>query len=204
MCAKWLEKASFQKIINSFEAARKLTDSKVSFETMTFEEDISTLLSFVNFLPEVPECERLGILKNSIFALGEHGKIESKTLITEISKLENKFLHNPLQDYKLITNISVKFFEKLDEIDVLGNQVYFYASLPKEYDRSALSSKAKYSLIVDEPDNYTWLSVLIKARTIIDAANKGLDLVDLLRGIWNLFLNLQKGSRKTFQEGSNQ
>lgn len=199
MCAKWaLDTNKFQEIINKLESARrKSKDNKVSFVALTFDEDISTLLSFVAFSTDIPECERLEILKDSIFALGEQGEIESMALIAEISKTENEFLRKPLEDYRLITNLSVKYLEKFHEIDILGNQVHFYASLPKEYDRSLISANAKHSLIADEPDDYTWLSVLIKARTVADAANKGLDLVDLLRGIWNLFLNHQKLSRTT-------
>lgn len=204
MCAKWLEKGGCHEIIASIEAARNKpkaavkssqTGGTVSFDASRLDEDIAGLLSYIVFKDDFPECEKAGLTRRAVFALGEHQAIEAKPLLAEISKAENAFLRKSPTDYRVVSSLSMCCPKKTRAITVQGNRIQFYSSYPKQYSREKLSQSAKRSLLADEPTNYAWVVVFVKARSVAEAANKGLGTLDLLRGIWNLWINSSKISR---------
>jgi hypothetical protein len=203
MCAKWLEKGGCHEIIASIEAARNkhkavVTPSQKGSTAPFYKslyEDIAGLLSYIVFKDDFPECEKAGLVREAIFTLGGHNAIEAKPLLAEISKAENIFLRKTPTDYRLVTSLSITCPRKARALTVQGNRVRFYAAYPKRYSRENLSQSARRSLLADEPTNYTWVVVSVKARSVAEAASKGLGTLDLLRGIWNLAINSEKISR---------
>lgn len=198
MCAKWLEKGGCNKIIASIESARRIrVGNSSSFDPTRFDEIISGLLSYIVFKDDFPECEKAGLVQKAICTLGEKSAIEANSLLAEISKAENAFLRKARIDYRLVTSLSITCPKKTRSITVQGKQVKFYSTYPKRYSRENLSQTARHSLLADEPANYTWVVVSVKARSIAEAANKGLETLDLLRGIWNVKINTSKYCRFT-------
>jgi hypothetical protein len=107
----------------------------------------------------------------------------------EINKREEEYRKRPLNEYMLITSLSVKYFPRLTWTKVLDCRLQFFHVLPRRYARTEIAANARHRLFADEPTNYMWVVVPVTARTPQAAASKGIASVDLLRGIWNLYIN---------------
>ena len=73
----------------------------------------------------------------------------------------------------------------------------FHKKLSKKYAQSStkLLERAKKSFFGEYPQNYLTSQIHISARTVFEAANLALDTIDLIRGIWNLYINQQHNWR---------
>jgi hypothetical protein len=199
-----LEKAQQKEIIDSLESSRiKNGTSKGGFSFGTkglpFKWATSSLFSFVEFNPDIPECEQTTILDSAIFSAAKSGAITPRKIISEVCKKENEFLSKALQQYVLVTSLSLKYTKLLMPINLHFPQarIAFRESLPKRFKtgRDGLLKHAMTSLLFDEPTSYVWVTVRVHARSTAEAATKGLAALDLVRGIWNIYFNHQIISR---------
>ncbi|GAH63122.1 unnamed protein product, partial [marine sediment metagenome] len=128
---------------------------------------------------------------------GAKGKITAERLLSEIRNLESKYLRRPLQRYNLVTSISVNRVCKLKRKKVYGCTISFCSFLPKVYDEaiSEIIEHVRYSIAGKIRTNYMYVKVSVSAKSHDEAANKALDALDLIRGIWNFFENRKQGIR---------
>ena len=70
-----------------------------------------------------------------------------------------------------------------------------YLTTPYVKAISDIFDSAKYSIVGEIPKNYKNVIVTLSAKSHAEAANRALDSIDLLRGIWNFYENRGHGIR---------
>ena len=121
--------------------------------------------------------------------------------MSEIRKLEKEYLKVNPQQYFLLTSISVNKLCKLKRSTINDCIITFRPSPPKNCIKeiqTKILRPASNFVSGDLPSNYICAKISIKGKSTSEAADKALDAIDTLRGIWNLFYN----RRNTFRISS--
>jgi len=196
--ADWISDYNPHQVAEGFEKAKNVDkNGKVTFQAFTHYDYVVVLNSMVSLNKEIPLLEKKRIINQATFQAGAKGKITAETLLSEIRNLESKYLRRPLQRYNLVTSISVNRLCKLKRKKVYGCTISFCPFLPKVYREgiSKIIEHARHSITGGVPTDYMYVKVSVSAKSYDEAANKALDALDLIRGIWNFFENRKQGMR---------
>lgn len=179
-------------IASRMERAKSLSnEGKVSFSGFEHSEHVVLLNSMVILDSVVPEVEKRQIINQATFNAGAKGSISAKSLLREIGVLESDYLAKKEKKYRLLTTISVSQRCNIPEVHFDGSHIVVHPRLraSDRSNREQLLSDAQHSLTNDIPGNYAQISVSVKARSPAEAADKALDRLDFVRGVWNLWRN---------------
>ncbi len=79
-------------------------------------------------------------------------------------------------------------------------KINFCRNIPQTYIDESFDLRKKTNILKEKifPENYQFVKVFVKARSIYEASNQALDALDLFRGILNLFINMHHGWRISF------
>lgn len=198
MCAKWKKEEYDPTILaKGLESLRKENEEGgIDYESTEDYESYTTVMhSSIEFLENIPEFEKRKIIHYSIDATAEKGKITPDTLIRNVSKKENDFLSLPLKKYVLATSLSFRCLDLLKRKIFKEGRLTFSRKLPNNFDLKPIIEIVNNQFGNRLPRNYTKVRISVDARSEMEAVDKAFDVIDLLRGIWNLYLN--RGFRKT-------
>lgn len=190
--AKWKSNYSPHEVTEAFEKAKNLDkNGKVRFQGFDFYDYTVVLNSMVSLNKEIPPLEKRRIINQARYQAGAKGKITTKGLLSEIGNLESQYIKRPLQKYNLVTSISVNRVCKLKRKKIHGCTISFCPFLPKVYEEgiSRIIQHASHSITGEIPTDYMHVKVSVSAKSYDEAADKALDALDLIRGIWNFFEN---------------
>lgn len=196
--AKWKQEFNPGELVRSIEKTRIVADDgSISFKGWETKIHDTLLYSMIDFSEEIPEIDGRGIARKSIFDAGKKGEITPKSLLSEVNRNEGNYINLPIQRFVLATSISISQFTKLDRIFIGRIQIIFENHLPDRFIREAaeLRIEAERILYADPPNNYKAVRVHVSAKSHSDAADKALDALDLIRGVWNLYGNIKGISR---------
>ena len=192
MSIKWKKDLQPKQIVEKIESLRGVTDTgKVQFKSFEFQVYNSILFGMIDFLEIIPDEEAQNILWRSLVSVGSIGVITTNNLIAEANKKYNKYLASPIQRFSLLTSLSIQLDNSVRTIRVGRDQLIF-DNVPGRFFREAktIKDKASYHLCSEPPKNYLPVRVHVSGRSIHDAAYRVLELLDLVRTIWNLILNI--------------
>src|SRR5258706_1602005 len=198
MSVSWNKKYDPIQVINKIESARKIgSDGKVQFAGWGFQEYVTVIFSMLDFPEDIPEVDARGLVSKAMFNSGAKGEITTKSLISEVNKLEQKYESAPIEKYILATSISINTSSKLKRITFDNTSIVFESSLPAKFQQeiNKLSKDTEEALFASLPTNYLSVKVHTSAKSIGHAANQALDTLDFTRGIWNWVLNMQHSIR---------
>ena len=170
---------------------------KVSFSGFEHSEHVVVLNSMLVLDPEVPEVEKRRIVNQATFKAGEKGVITPKLLLAEANKLERSYLTSSVNPYRLITTISIARSCQFPAVRFKGSSIVVHAKVSKKVrnSRNDLLQDARRSVNSKLPDHYADVSVSVNARSTAEAADKAMDRLDFVRGVWNLWKNRGHGFR---------
>ncbi|HET8671359.1 MAG TPA: hypothetical protein VFM05_12255, partial [Candidatus Saccharimonadales bacterium] len=203
MCASWKEGYDPNLLAKGLEEIR-LRDSAGKHEGFRapYEDYVTVLHSSLKFKDVMPEVERRRIISISIRTVAIRGSISPKALIAEISKQENLYFALPLKKFALAPSISIQHDRNLNQANMPGASIRFDPRLPKHFVQKPLLDKAHKWVFGKLPADYCSARVFLSARSEHEAAENALNVLDLLRGFWNLRINssiglpFHSGSRK--------
>jgi len=198
MCAKWKKEEYDPTILaKGLESLRKENEAgEIVYEGIEEYEAYNTVMqSSIDFLETIPEYEKRKIIHYAIDAAGEEGKITPNKLIRNVSKKENDFISLPFQKYVLATSLSFLYFDLIKRRIFKEGRLTFSRKLPNNFDLKPIIKRVNHQFANRLPRNYTKVRISVDARSEMEAVEKAFDVIDLLRGIWNLYLNI--GFRKT-------
>ncbi len=200
MTVSWDKDYNPSQVIKKLEDSKKVKDGKVEFEGWGFKEAEILVYSMLNFPPHIPEVDARGIVSRAIFAAGAKGPITPRSVLREVNRLEREYQNLPIRRFILTTSISVDVFSKLPRIRLGSNLIIFEEALKERFrgSRQDLLHRYKDVLFAEPPTNYMTVRVHVSAKTVHDAANKALESVDFVRGIWNWSENRRYRMRMTW------
>lgn len=198
MNISWKQNYTPQLIIEKIEEAKnKDQNGKIEFDAITFNQAEVLLFSMLNFPTEFSEIDSREMVSAAIFATAEKGKITTKNFLKEINIEAKKMYDLPFKRFSLVTSISIFSIPVPRNIILDKAQIIFERTLNPKFQKESeyLLSEAGLRIFGDLPTDYMPVRIHVSARTIHNAANKALESIDFLRGIWNWSINRQQYSR---------
>ena len=175
-------------IADKLEKLKKIKEGKVFFESFLFDEYVTVISGMVELSDEIPSDLKLRMITTSIFSAGKRGEITPKSITKEIRKQENAYLKKPVQNFVLVTSLSVSSPRKLPTLRINGCSISFKTSLDKKYrpGREEIEYLASKWVYRERPSRYINVTAKVESRSEMEAANSALNGIDFIRGIWNL------------------
>ena len=167
-------------------------EGRVAFAGFESNELTILLYSALEFPASIPEVEARGIVTQATFNVGAKRAISANSLLGEINRLTGDSLNRPLKPYVLISSISTDKHAYLPRVRINGASIAFVEQVPECYRAEIperLFRRFDDYLFAKPPTNYQPLMARVSARSIYQAVDSALDAIDLVRGIWNWFLN---------------
>ncbi len=198
MKATWIKNYNPNKIVKKFEEIKIVRDDgTVTFEGSGFDDCFAVLNSMIILRSDIPQIEKSRIVRDAIFRAGAAGKITANKLLNETEKLQSAYLAKPLKKYKLVTSLSVSCNSRLKRLRINDCTISFNphlnALLTSESEK--IKKHAARGLFGELPTNYATVVITLQAKSTNAAAEKAIDSIDLIRGIWNLFYNKGRVTR---------
>src|SRR5215207_8032007 len=186
---------------------------EISFDARDgmFHDALSVLESSAEFDEAIPESMYRGLVFRSMVAVVNLKTLTAKAFKAELRRQEQAYKKTPLRRYVLTTSLSARdLSESLPRTGISGARITFGERLPKPFrvEHERMRQYGRQSLLGELPRNtgmmrrYTFARVSVWAKADIEAVESALDSLNLLRGIWNFYLNypqfwrLSSGQRK--------
>lgn len=190
----WTTKKGFDPklIVQRIDASKSIdANSKVTFDGFLFAENMLLLKAVIELHREITAEEKHHIVCQAVFNAGSKGNITLDVLYREFEKQEREYLSTPPKTFQLVTDLSIERSCKLPSISTAPLRITFKPCLDEctLRVRDKIKRLARNSLFGDYPNDYTSVIVSVKARTGVAAAEKALEHLDCMRGIWNLWIN---------------
>ncbi len=157
----------------------------------------------IDLSPLIPESERQRIVQKVALSSSLPRPVTANVIIRECTRLEGAYLARPQNRYQLLTGVSVQATLKIpsisvDNVTITSGQISSRAAKH----RATVLDDAKKTVGFEVPSNYLPVTVRLRARSAAEAAERGLEAIDVARATWNLALNRQKSWRLSFGHSS--
>jgi hypothetical protein len=210
VCAKWSGDFNIRLLLETIND-RKQKDpntGEISFDASDgmVNDALAVLESSVGFDEVIPESMYRGLTFRSMVAVAESKALTAKAFMDELSRQEQAYKRTPPQRYVLTTSLSARnLSDSLSHTGISDTRITFGERLPKhfqaehermrQYGRSVLfGDLPKYTSLMRR---YTFARVSVWAKSEIEAVETALDGLNLLRGIWNFYLNYPQAWRSS-------
>jgi hypothetical protein len=172
----------------------------ISFNDIFLKNDIESILeSAYDFNAEIPELQKPIIIEEGISNFAINSIKNSEQLKRQIKKSEVEFLKKPSERFSLLSSFSFPYFEELQNVRYMNGGInLFRYGYPKKYKYKILNDELKKYSDSIPPHGYVPLVIKISARNYLEAVERGMDFIDIIRGIWNYSINRRVSSRMTF------
>jgi hypothetical protein len=195
MDVKLQDKIQIGPAISAFEQARTVDgNGKVEFRGGAFSDEFAVVDSALEFSKELPELDRIRIARSAVFAAGKQ-ELTVQSVLREATRLQSEFLRKPFRSFVLATGVSVAPFCRVKSIGT--SRITFRHSKPKRFDISQIEPRIRHFVHSPLPVDYAFVAVATRGRSNEEGFESAIKTLDLLRGIWNLFLNQRSGPRTT-------
>lgn len=152
----------------------------------------------IEFHTDLPEFERKRIVRRVSRDAKTSRPITADSLLKQCSKLEQEYLALSMKPFRLLTEISISWTIDVPRTNVGQTTVTFNPRTVRGFsERSRLFNESRGTVGFALPDHYMRVSALVSARTPYEAAEKALNVIDLVRASWNLSLNRGKAWRRS-------
>lgn len=92
----------------------------------------------------------------------------------------------------------MRYFTALKRTSILKTPIVISSRLPKHFNQQKAFERPGYKYNFNLPIDYAATRIFVQARSNFEATEKALNALDLLRGIWNLYLNHSGVTRDSF------
>ena len=188
-------------IIAKLAEIRTLNGSEVTFRGFDFDRNIAVLRSMVEIKDLSSEIAN-GLIVKGFFVAAKKKDLNQKDVLKGIKKAVQDYDSQPEKPYWLVSTLNIKDNMDLPSFRLNGCEIRFHRFLPSKYqDARSEAIESVSSWLIDKDEDFSqFVVVRTLAKSEFLAAEKCLNSIDLLRGIWNLFLNphmvLSSGQKK--------
>lgn len=190
MCASWKRGYNPDVVTTGLESIKSISENgEVSFTGFEFDDYATVLLSSLDISSLLPDRYKRQIVHKGIYGIAKSNKLTVSALLKEISKLEQAYLREPLKKYLLVSDISFHIPANRLTVVLGGNHITFSRQLRGRIQRDVFLKMGRVFLDRELPKSYSCVQIVTSGRSPEEAGILALDTIDLLRGIWNFFLN---------------
>lgn len=173
-------------------------NGKVAIQDAGLFTDLKTLIaSAVKLGPQLPISVRRNIIHEAVYSVIRQSGISAQTILDEINKTVISYYKRRESKYELVTSISIGRNRHVKNATIAGCLIRFSDGMSKQFReaRQSLLDDAQHSVLGALPTEYRLVKVRVSAKSELEAWDRAIDAIDLLRAFWNLALNRRSHMR---------
>lgn len=165
-------------------------DGSVSFSALDYNNLIGSLYSMIEFPRNSIPLNNMNLLSRAITNAAKSKQITKDYVLKEIQDIAKDETAKKESVYKILTSISMNYELPNQVFKVGKSTIKFIRDLPQDLLEIRIENLNSFKLNQEIiHTNYTNVIIEVKAKGEIEAINKALDDLDLLRSIFCLFSN---------------
>lgn len=170
-------------------------EKSISYSAMFLMPELhENLQTAYNFNSKTPPPAFPIVINDAIHTFVRKKVKDGNALKDSLKFCEGKYLKKEKKQYTLLTSLSFKFFSELPRLNIDGCNLRFHPDIPSKYNITE-NMTIKYSYPEFPPRDYTIALLGLKARSLPEAIDFGLEKINFVRGLWNYSINLRLGAR---------
>lgn len=191
MPANWKTGFEPRVILEKFESIRTVEGDNASFGGFAYFDFLAVLKSMVEIDDDISLEIAQRLVTKGLHEAAKNKNFKVPGVLSAINKAIKRHLSKPSKNYYLLTTLNIRNSNVIPKASINGCNLSFHKTLPKKYKKSRKEAiNVVSSWLIEKDESFScFVTVSTNARTEYDAANKMLDALDLLRGIWNLHNN---------------
>lgn len=202
MCPRWSGDFDVSLLLKTIEESKERNEAsgKVSFKHNdgTLDDALAVLDSSVVIDEAIPESMYRGLIARSLFSVAESRDLTAEALLAELNRRERAYKETPPKRYVLTTSLSARDLDDLvSHTGISGTRITFGRRLPESFrvEHERMRRRGRGALLAELPRvtgmmrRYTFVRVSVWAKSEVEAVDRALDGLNLLRGVWNFYLN---------------
>lgn len=175
-------------IAERLEASRVSAAPGSGFQGFEYEDLIDALAVHARLDDKVCERDRLDIAREAVSDAQATGVITENRLQVALLRVGRRFLARQKRPYVLLTSLSLPFVKGMTSTNFDGWRITFSKGRPSGFTQTHVPDD-KMALCPAGIDFATYVRVSGLARSQGEAVEQALEVLDFLRGTWNLSLN---------------
>jgi hypothetical protein len=181
------DKIKLDVIAAELERCKRIDPSGIVFTGGDMTDLAAILQTASEFSERIPDTERQRIINVAVFEAAKTGPLTRKSLLEAMGRLESEYLSSVRRTMVVATTVSLAYGPHLRRVQIDDAVITFSHWLPPRFDRAPLKAVPGWP---ESPDPFTHVSirVAVRARSKYEAIDRGMDALDLLRGMWNYSL----------------
>jgi hypothetical protein len=181
------DKIKLDVIAAELERCKRIDPSGIVFTSGAMTDLAAILQTASEFSERIPDTERQRIINVAVFEAAKTGPLTRKSLLEAMGRLESEYLSSVKRSMVVATTVSLAYGPQLRRVQIDDAVITFSRWLPPRFDRAPLKEVPGWP---ESPDPFTHVSVRValRARSKYEAIDRGMDALDLLRGMWNYSL----------------
>jgi hypothetical protein len=175
-------------------------EGKVSFSGFEMFDHEAVLSNMLSFPEDVPQREAKGIIQRSLFEAAKDSPINPQKILSRVQRMVNAYYRQQEKPFVLLTTVSLQRNVSIPTTRPRGATVTFQYSPTSSFlaARSTQEVNAQRVLDYETPYSYSFVRVFVRSRTPLEAADRALDALDLVRGTLNWWENRRHHTRITY------
>lgn len=202
MCAKWNNDYDPEITLERIAKVIQVDpNGNVAYTSPSWRDYAAVLVSALHFDQRVPDVQKTAIVLRALQDAVEKGQLTAEYVRQAASRAEKAYLRKPSRDFELASSLSLRQVPPFRQLCLDGMRIVFSRSLPRRFDRSPLSRHVASVFPMHLPSDYVAIRVSTSGRSEREAADRALDSLAFLLGVWNLLLTQGSGRRTIGSSG---
>jgi hypothetical protein len=187
MCAQFRKQSNVNHVVSQINTARNQQGSRVSYDAMDFSWYKSALETNVEFHHDIPLHVKSEIIRKVLSEPTKTGRLTRDFLINRITECEKEYINRPVQKFLTRMFLSIRSGFPFRSLRLGNAQIDFS---PSRYLETVPADRLQPPPFHGSyPEDYQSILVQISAKNKTDAVHEAIEIVDTIRGLWNIFLN---------------
>lgn len=185
MCAKFHNQSNVNHVVSQINKARNQQGNRVSYDSMDFSWYKSALETKIEFHNDIPLHVRSDIIRQVLSIPTKNRRVTRDFLINQITECEKKYIGRPVQTFLTRIFLSIRSGFPFRSLRLENAQIDFS---PNRYLETVPADRLQPPPFHGSyPEDYQSIVVRIYAKSKTDAVHDAIEIVDTIRGLWNIF-----------------
>ena len=152
---------------------------------------VELLCSLYRFSERLPSNIKYQFTRRAVIEAKKSNSLTLADIAQRIDGKQGEYLRKPLQRYDLLTNLSLRASSAIPGARIEGAAISFSRHPPKKFKPQDYPSQRR-THYGRPPSDYAAAVVRIESRDPSSAGAQAIQTLDLLRGIWNFYVNYRR------------
>lgn len=194
MAAKWKQNNNLRQVnkdilLDRIKECATINEDKIQYSSIDYIHATTAIETIIDFNDKKRILNKKSIIQKAIFASLKNGNITPPTFMENINNQISEEAKKRDETFYILTSLSSVWFG-LRSIQIKDATIRFYKNdFPRKFKGRTAAIKKAFKNEATESDGYIKVVIEIKGKSLENIIHRGLEYIDILRGIMCLLCN---------------